>query len=335
MGFEEALTTMAPTSFGRFDERLSASANSRLLTVAVVKSESGKLHMVETTVPNPLNPQQSIIDTSGEPTTRSPNIAFSHFCQLVQILSHFLLVPLPKQIKFSSSVEQCVKEPLVRVFTREILWQIGLKELAWRYTVSFDVCNLFTCLDHKLVLTTLEKPLTNFNLELPSNTILYLIDICLEFSYFCFNNNIYHQVNGIPMGSPLSPFLADLVLNCLDTLVNERFNTTIKYWARYVDDVMAIVATDHIEKTLAFLNSFHPLLKFTTENESNGFLPFLDILFENKLSSNKKPSHSPVYLHASSFSPICHKISLVKTLTKGAFTHCSTDELKYIELNTI
>ncbi|UYV83686.1 hypothetical protein LAZ67_23002072 [Cordylochernes scorpioides] len=50
MGFEEALTTMAPTSFGRFDERLSASANSRLLTVAVVKSESGKLHIVETTV---------------------------------------------------------------------------------------------------------------------------------------------------------------------------------------------------------------------------------------------------------------------------------------------
>ncbi|UYV81499.1 hypothetical protein LAZ67_20001366 [Cordylochernes scorpioides] len=42
---DEALTTMAPTSFGRLDERLSASANSRLLTVAVVKSESGKLHM--------------------------------------------------------------------------------------------------------------------------------------------------------------------------------------------------------------------------------------------------------------------------------------------------
>ncbi|UYV72299.1 hypothetical protein LAZ67_9002511 [Cordylochernes scorpioides] len=168
-----------------------------------------------------------------------------------------------------------------------------------RNPVSFDICNLFTCLDHKLVLTTLEKTLTDFNLVLPSNTISYLIEICLEFSYFCFNNNIYRQVNGIRMGSPLSPFLADLVLNCLDILVNERFNTTIKYWARYVDDVMAIVATDHMENTLAFLNSFHPLLKFTTGNESNGYLPFLDILFENKLNYLqttvfRKPSHPPV-----------------------------------------
>ncbi|UYV65663.1 hypothetical protein LAZ67_3005015 [Cordylochernes scorpioides] len=73
---------------------------------------------------------------------------------------------------------------------------------------------------------------------------------------------------------------------------------------------------------------------------SNGYLPFLDILFENKLNYLqttvfRKPSHSPVYLHANSFGPIWHKISLVKTLTKRAFTHCSTDKLKYIELNTI
>ncbi|UYV76981.1 hypothetical protein LAZ67_14002674 [Cordylochernes scorpioides] len=76
------------------------------------------------------------------------------------------------------------------------------------------------------------------------------------------------------------------------------------------------------------------------KNESNGYLPFLDILFENKLNYLqttvfRKPSHSPLYLHANSFGPISHKIFLVKTLTKRAFTHCSTDKLKYIELNTI
>ncbi|UYV74059.1 hypothetical protein LAZ67_11001994, partial [Cordylochernes scorpioides] len=114
------------------------------------------------------------------------------------------------------------------------------------------------------------------------------------------------QVNGIPIGSPLSPFLAYLVLNCLDTL----------YWGRNVDDVMAIVATDYIENTLAFFKYLYPLLKFTTEKESNGFLTFLDIIFEIKLNYlqttvYRKPSHLPVYLHANSFSPISHKISLI------------------------
>ncbi|UYV83348.1 hypothetical protein LAZ67_23000724 [Cordylochernes scorpioides] len=145
------------------------------------------------------------------------------------------------------------------------------------------------------------------------------------------------QVNGIPIGSSLSPFLADLVLNCLDTLVNERFKAAIKYWARYVDDVMAIVATDHIENTLVFLNRFHPLLKFTTENESNGFLPFLDILFENKLNYLqttvfRNPSHSPIYLHANSFSPISHKISLTivrNTITKQKVEIGNTKDVVY------
>jgi len=45
--------------------------------------------------------------------------------------------------------------------------------------------------------------------------MMELIGICLKSSYFRFKGKIYEQTHGIAMGSPLSPLIANLLLEII------------------------------------------------------------------------------------------------------------------------
>ena len=45
-------------------------------------------------------------------------------------------------------------------------------------------------------------------------------------------------------------------------------------WRRFVDDVIAIVTKETGNKSLQHLNSQHPRIKFTLDEEEGGCLPF-------------------------------------------------------------
>ena len=70
-------------------------------------------------------------------------------------------------------------------------------------------------------------------------TILDLLDLCLS-TEFCFQNKYYKQISATPMGSPLSSFLAEAVMQDLEHKAVTN-NNGIKTWDRYVDDVLASV----------------------------------------------------------------------------------------------
>jgi hypothetical protein len=46
-----------------------------------------------------------------------------------------------------------------------------------------------------------------------SEEILELTNTCLNHNYFLFNNNYFQQLEGLAMGSPLSPLLAEMFLD--------------------------------------------------------------------------------------------------------------------------
>ena len=99
----------------------------------------------------------------------------------------------------------------------------------------------------------------------------------LQNNFFNFDGKIYKQTDGIAMGSPFSPSLANAFL-CFHEQIwlndcPEDFNPV--YYRRYVDDIFAVFRSpDHLEKFTSYLNSKHKKIKFTYEKESKNSLPF-------------------------------------------------------------
>ena len=76
------------------------------------------------------------------------------------------------------------------------------------------------------------------------------------------------------------------------------------------------------------MNRLHSSLSFTMEEESNGQLPFLDVLVERGGSSfltsvYRKPTFTGLYLNWHSFAPKSRKLNLIRCLSYRALNICS------------
>ena len=146
--------------------------------------------------------------------------------------------------------------------------------------MSLDAISLFTNIPLDLVLISIEMrwhyiskfsklSLEQFNLGLK---------IRMEQTFFKFNHQFYRQNFGTTMGSPISPSLADFVMQGLETDMFKRIDFDIPVYFRYVDDTFLLISKDRIHYILTMLNSYHKRLKFTYELENNNCLNFLNIL---------------------------------------------------------
>ena len=113
------------------------------------------------------------------------------------------------------------------------------------------------------------------------------------------------------------------------------------FWYRYVDDVLCLIPEDFdLNNYLDFINNLCPSLKFTFELESDGKIPFLDVLihrFENdlKFSVYRKSTHSESYLHFYSMTALNVKIGVAQGLFLRALRICDPsyldDEINHIK----
>nr|VZI39431.1 unnamed protein product [Spirometra erinaceieuropaei] len=165
--------------------------------------------------------------------------------------------------------------------------------------------------------------------------VLQLLKFCLR-TYFTFDGTIYEQVKGTPMGSPISGFIAEAVLQRLESLVFQHHKPT--FWARYVDDTFVVIDRDQLLTFKERLNAVFPDIQFTMEEEENNQLAFLDILVCRKDCGGlktkvfRKATNTMQVLKFNSNRPISHKRSCVRTLFRRVETHCSEPEDKLAEL---
>ena len=106
-----------------------------------------------------------------------------------------------------------------------------------------------------------------------------LLTLCTKNVHFTQNNEIYVQNDGVAMGSPLGPTLANVFMVDLENTLVPRLHENVKKWRRFVDDTFAYVRNESIDYVLTTLNSFNPDLNVTYEKENNSQLLFLDVLF--------------------------------------------------------
>ncbi|BHF73649.1 hypothetical protein SprV_0401673100 [Sparganum proliferum] len=105
--------------------------------------------------------------------------------------------------------------------------------------------------------------------------VLHLLKLCHR-TYFMFDGTIYEQVKGTPIVSPISGFIAEAVLQRLESLVFQHHKP--KFWARYVDDTVVIIERDQVLTFQEHLNAVSPDIQLTMEVEGNNQLAFLDVL---------------------------------------------------------
>lgn len=145
--------------------------------------------------------------------------------------------------------------------------------------VSFDVVSLFTNVPIQSCITIIDREwnrLEEFT-DIPKKKFLEMLKFCvLDNNYFSFNKNLHKQVFGTPMGSPLSPILADIIMEDLLDNVMKKGNLNIKLILKYVDDLFAVIPEEKLLYIHNCLNNYHQKLKFTVEKGVEGSLSFLD-----------------------------------------------------------
>nr|VZI52560.1 unnamed protein product [Spirometra erinaceieuropaei] len=118
---------------------------------------------------------------------------------------------------------------------------------------------------------------------LPTKTLKEILLRCTLNVQFLFDNQLYRQIDGVAMGSPLGPLLADVFMGKLERFQLSDQIKKLKHYGRYVDDIFAIATTEtDVAALLNAANQAHPSIKFTLEMESAGSLPFLDVLLNRR-----------------------------------------------------
>ena len=154
------------------------------------------------------------------------------------------------------------------------------------FLVSYDVCSLFTSIP--LTETTeiaVELIFHNkTNLKIFKNELKQLFKFATSRTHFLFKNNFYDLIDGVSMGSPLGPVLANLFMGYHEKDWLQEFDIgEVLLYRRYVDDIFCMFKYEiDAEKFFKYLNSKHPNIKFTMEKENNKVLPFLDVLVKNE-----------------------------------------------------
>ena len=96
-----------------------------------------------------------------------------------------------------------------------------------------------------------------------------LLTICTKNVHFSFNNDIYIQIDGVSMGSPLGPVLAKIFMVELESVLFPKLNDHVKDWRRFVDDTFVYLNLGSTEYILSVLNLLHDNIKLTYEQENN------------------------------------------------------------------
>ena len=204
---------------------------------------------------------------------------------------------------------------------------------------SYDVSALFTSVPVdpalNIIKDLLEKDHTlKERTVLAVSDILLLLEFCLKNTYFSFQDQFNEQVEGAPMGSPVSPIVANLYMEYLEQKALSTAPHPLRFWHRFVDDTFVIHKEVNKQGFLQHINSVDPAIKFTVQdNKKDGSIPYFDTTVkpeaDDTLSTTvyRKPTHTDQYMQQDSHHHLSAKFSVIHTLSHRAKTVCSKPEL--------
>jgi hypothetical protein len=177
-----------------------------------------------------------------------------------RILNHRLaphLAKLPYILKNSTQLVQHLEAANDHIPKEELL------------IITGDINSLYPNIDIEKLKVICKT--TDFELESLANFVL-------DNSYVEYNDLIYKQKNGIPMGTNAAVHLANLYLSeLLDKYIGSRQQTF--YYGRYIDDIFIIWkgSLESWNNCRSCINNLYPNLKIDDWHESRNHAIFLDL----------------------------------------------------------
>ena len=163
--------------------------------------------------------------------------------------------------------------------------------------------------------------------KLSKSELRSLFTVATAQTHFLFDGSLYDQIDGVAMGSPLAPVLANLFMGHHEKLWLENFQgSKILFYRRYVDDTFCLFHSEHdLIIFFDYINSRHPNIRFTMEKEAHHKLPFLDVLVNNNdpnsllTSVYSKKTFTGLLTNYFSFTSYSYKVGLIRTLVDRAY----------------
>ena len=145
---------------------------------------------------------------------------------------------------------------------------------------SFDVKSLFTNVPLDETIETIsiiiyEK--IEISTDITKSEMKELLNLCTKSVPFTFDGNIYLQNDGVAMGSPLEPVLANIFMVELERVVKPTPMDKMKCWTRFIDDTLSYIKKDSIDHVLKMLNGFHRNIQSTYEVKRDSKIYFLNV----------------------------------------------------------
>ena len=274
----------------------------------------------------------------GLPKIHKENIPLRPILSMVNSAQHklakFLNMTLEPVLKYFS--EYSLKDSFTFVD------KIKDMEAQNTFIASFDVKSLFTNVPLEEVIEICVDTLYKIsNPTVSRKNFKKLLKLATSGVKFSFNSLIYSQKDGIAMGSPLGPTLANIFMGYIELKVIPTFKNKLVY-LRYVDDCFVLVRREKImDEFFNVLNNAHEAINFTIEKEKNDELAFLDVLVKRKenrflTTVYRKKTFTGCYLNFQSSCSLKRKINLIRTLCHRAHRICSPElllnEIKQIKL---
>ena len=129
------------------------------------------------------------------------------------------------------------------------------------------------------------------------NQFKCLITLATKESYFLFNGELYQQVDGVPMASPLGPTLANIFLcHSEDTCLHDcSLQCKPCNYKCYLDNIFVLFKSElQAELFKKLMKACHPKIKFIFEREQDRCFNFLDVKLvrENNVFTNSLCLHA-------------------------------------------
>jgi hypothetical protein len=177
---------------------------------------------------------------------------------------------------------------------------------------TLDVTSLYTNIPNQDGINAVVKQLcADLDPEMNRRCLVKLLEKVLARNYFTFNGQMYLQIGGTAMGTPIAPSYANTFMGEHENKLLDAYPLKPFCWLRFLDDVFCVFTHGKLEfdNFVEYLNASSEAIKFTVES-SEDRVNFLDTTVVLDRETNclyttvySKPTDTHDYLHFTSSHP--------------------------------